>query len=97
MDIYLLRWRCSIKSAGLCFSAPGIGLLAFVSVGGSSILTMIHLNVSNYKRFYPQRLLPNVRDERCCLVLALILAAIRMRKDAARVVIFRYGYAEMLR
>ncbi len=42
------------------------------------------------ERFYPVRLL-NVRTKDCASVLAATLLAIRMRKDAARVVIFRYG------
>lgn len=95
LDIYLVGIGvASIKVQDYAFLQPGIGLLAFVSLVVLSILTMIHLNVEQlWERFYPQR--PAQRaDEDCASVLAATLAAIRMRKDAARVVIFRYGYAE---
>ncbi len=49
---------------------------------------------SNYGNDFIRSALLNVRTKDCASVLAATLAAIRMRKDAARVVIFRYGYAE---
>ncbi len=71
---------CSIKSVqDYAFLQPGTGFSVRL-VGGSSILTMIHLNVEQLReRFYPQR--PAQRaDERLRVCLAATLAAIRMRK-----------------
>lgn len=95
LDIYLVGIGvASIKVQDYAFLQPGIGLLAFVSLVVLSILTMIHLNVEQlWERFYPQR--PAQRaDERLRVCLGCHFSGYPMRKDAARVVIFRYGYAE---